>query len=505
MPTTLPRILQFLVAATATTQAAACIYSADERTNPYGRPAPTSLCDPGVAPLEDDCSGLFVDLNAFSNGDGSRSSPYNTWSSAIADPRAASDTIFMCVGTEKLDSTAGVTISAPVIIWGGLDCETWEERGDERTSLVGSVDMVPLRLSSKASGTLLRRINVTAANASKAGGSSIAIIAEGAEARLINCNVTAGGAANGVPGEAAAAGEDGYPGNPGNAALACTADLFLVNPGGQGMTKTCSNGTTAGGAGGESSVAGSNTFDASDGGVGSSSIAPSGAGGGGGKYCSGGLPGTAGADGPPGASAIDDLGTLSITEGYVGGSGASGGRGLPGGGGGGGGGVHGDMCGADAQVGPSGGAGGTGGCGGGGGRGGGPGGSSFAIVAINAPLTLVQTSLTAGSGGKGGDGAPGAPGGLGGYGGKGGAGLDGAIPPACDGGDGGNGGTGGVGGGGHGGHSAGLAFVGQAPVVVSALFEVSNSPALGGDAPGGNAGEIGWACHTLGFDGGECH
>jgi hypothetical protein len=87
-------------------------------------------------------------------------------------------------------------------LYGGLDCAAdWAWVGTTtKTSLSGPADTIPLRLGSGASGARVLDFDVRAADAVVAGGSSIAVLVEGASAELLRCSVTAGNGAAGADG-----------------------------------------------------------------------------------------------------------------------------------------------------------------------------------------------------------------------------------------------------------------------------------------------------------------
>ena len=77
-----------------------------------------------------------------------------------------------------------VTVSAGVTIYGGLDCEsgTWSALAETKTTVQGGADEVALRVESTANGAKLNDLEVRAADATIAGGSSIAVLVDGATA-----------------------------------------------------------------------------------------------------------------------------------------------------------------------------------------------------------------------------------------------------------------------------------------------------------------------------------
>lgn len=465
----------------------------------------------GASPRDDasvisDTCGVFV-KPAAAAGDGSKTSPLSALPEAVAKAQELQKPyVFACKGTFN----GQVILPAGIQIFGGLDCENDWATSSEHTMLRGAAGTIPLLIDGDGtSATRVEFFDIEAANATEAGGNSIAAIARAnAIVHFADCSLKAGTAMNGTDGASADPMAPSKPLPGGNGVKACMSTSS--NPGGLANENVCASPnpnapeSSAGGNGG-------GTFTSS-GQAGSPGICepaplvPKGQGGNPGAVdCNQGGHGGAGADGESGmaGAGAQVLGLLSTTLGWVGAEGGAGGRGKPGQGGGGGGGQKGMA----SCAGASGGAGGAGGCGGAGGQGGTSGGSSIALVSMNATITMANVSLTsskAGKGGNGGDYQPGAAGGEGGTGG----GNNGnpSLYVGCNGGKGGAGGSGGPGGGGTGGHSLGIAYQGEAPVVdASVSFAV---PADGGGIGGSggnsntasNAGAAGQAAQMLQFN-----
>ncbi|MFT3774701.1 MAG: PGRS family protein [Minicystis sp.] len=386
-------------------------------------------------------------------GKGTKAEPYATFKKALAEGA----TIYACAGTNSYNET--VVLDKEVTLVGGLDCAKWTYDEARRTTLMAQTDEIPLRLSSFADGSVVANFAITAANATKNGGSSIAVIAAGVKASFIRTDIKAGNAASGASGKPYnTVAQLGLNGNAGSDAC-----LSSKTDGAEPVTNECGNLDSVGGSGG--------TGHAPMGDNGTSGMPLSAINYGSGDSGAGCKDGMVGEDGEaiepaePGMGATD-LGTITA-DGYTGASGGQGEQGKPGQGGGGGGGAKGGVAsgqcaGANSAAGASGGSGGSGGCGGMGGNGGMPGGSSIAVISVNAMLTFSDVKLTAGDGGRGGDGGDGQAGGEGGEGGKGGEAKN-TYPNllnACKGGRGGRGGRGGNGGGGRGGHTIGIAYRG---------------------------------------------
>jgi hypothetical protein len=452
-------------------------------------------------PVSDGC-GVFVSTSGKDANEGTKESPVATLAKAVELAAKKGGRVYACA--EMFEEALVLDIA--VEVYGGLECDkAWAYVGDEKkTTLTAEANAIPLVMKSGVSDARIMDFAIHAADAVMEGGSSIAVLADGATAELVRCELVAGNGAKGsagVPGDPnGMSAVSGAAGNSG--ANACSdldgtpgpdATLF----GGALDTNDCGSGeVSAGGRGGDGGVPlGS---DGSAGQIGTAGQAGKGEPSAGMWSCLEGQ-GQIGSPGEAGMPGLGATGTGSIsTSGYAGTSGSPGTPGKAGQGGGGGGGAKGGMIcpGGVAGSGASGGSGGPGGCGGLPGQGGGPGGASIALVSLQASITLTDCTLTTGKGGDGGPGGDLQPGGAGGVSGFGGQGV-GSSKAACDGGKGGAGGNGGPGGGGLGGPSLGIAFQGNAPERQGKTVVTPGAPGAGG--PGGsvnvamNAGEAGTA------------
>lgn len=437
--------------------------------------------------LDDRC-GLFV---AAATGDdtngGTKEKPLATLTRAIA--LANGRPVYACAGAKPFNEA--IFVQGDANLFGGLDCATWEHAPETKTKWTAGADEVPL-LAGIDANVAANDMVIEAADAVKAGGSSIVVLAVAAKIHLTRCEVIAGNAAAGADGAAvdmsAMVGSDGLAG-----ADACTGAVTI---GGLSAASTCSDEESLSGLGGVGTEA--------SGGSGSPGLpegAMNGGSGEGASACTNGTTGDTGNSGKPGTGSVW-LGSIygqgfmgyGGNDGQVGhiGQGAGGGGGAKGGSGNGTG-VQkyecGKVAGAGGNAGASGGSGGAGGCGGAGGKGGGAGGASIGIASISAKLTFKKVTITTRDGGKGGDGGAGQAGGPGGMGGEGGKvpAAASSLQPGCAGGQGGTGGAGGRGGGGAGGPSVGIAYSGDAPGSSGAMIETGSAGHGGvGDGPEGN-------------------
>ncbi|WP_437590809.1 PGRS family protein [Sorangium sp. So ce1000] len=459
-----------------------------------------------------DTCGVFVATGGDDNGAGTKADPVKTLKVAIERAADLGSAVYACA--EEFKEAAEVP--AGVAIFGGLDCaKGWIWNGETVKTVVAPPKEAPgeggiaLKITRGEGTVRIEDVSVHAADAEALGGSSIAVLVDGATVELARGELVAGKGADGAEGDDAPS-EVPAQASPGNAGTNACSDLDTSGApdetllGGVQVKNTCGGGLSIGGEGGPGRVDNGGSGQVGE----SGALGAAGAGEPalGNWSCAAGGTGQGGDNGPDGnpGDAGSGLGTLS-SSGYVGVSGGVGGAGTPGQGGGGGGGAKGGaaICsGAMPGAGASGGSGGPGGCGGLPGQGGGAGGASIALASVEGKVTLKDCVLKAGNGGKGGAGGDLQPGGAGGLGGVGGMGVGGSKN-ACAGGQGGQGGNGGPGGGGLGGPSLAIAYRGEAVKQDGQTMLQPGTPGAGG--PGGsnnvseNAGEEGRVAAELEF------
>jgi hypothetical protein len=449
-------------------------------------------CDPTMltTAVADTC-GVFVSPTGNDGNTGtSKATPVKTLTVAVTK----GSTIYACAGAMPFDETLAPDKS--VTLFGGLDCTTWIYSSGTKTQLTAAAGAIPLKLTSAAT---VHDFAITAADATAAGGSSIAVLDDQADLTLENVDIAAGAGMDGTAG-ATQMQVTTLPianGTNGNAPTGCSTVSVTDGAGGTNM---CSGTPTNGGSGG-------NGIAGSVGEPGGSGQPMTPANGGAGQTTTPCQPGGTGNEATAGAAATGSPGTGASGIGDISASGYQaptaivGGPGTPGQGGGGGGAAH--SCDVnDMFAGPSGGGGGAGGCGGAPGNPGTSGGSSIGILVLNATLTLDTVNIMAKGGGAGGNGGGGQSGGNGGLpGGSGGSG-------ACPGGLGGQGGAGGPGAGGAGGHSVGIAFKGGTPPTVNGSIVISpgagGPSGVGADGMTQTQGAAGLRCTTLDFATSAC-
>jgi hypothetical protein len=487
-------VIAWLATLSATSLGACVFHSADDCEVTHTCPPVTdggvpTGCDPSksAGPVADSC-GVFVSVSGDDGNAGTKEKPVKTIGAALGKGTA----IYACAGA--MPFSKAVTVSKAATLFGALDCTTWGYDATNKTQLTAAADAVPLTLGSAAGGSEVHDFAITAADAMTAGGSSIAIIDDGASLVLERVSVTAGAGAKGDAGavQMQVVTAPTADGSMGQANMTC----MLAGPiaGGGGGKNMCGGIATSGGVGGQgiADVSGGNGNPGNP-------MLPSNGGSGqvGAASCNASDP--KGADGTSGSGGMGARGIGDISStGYLGATGMVGMAGSPGQGGGGGGGAHACDSPTDMFAGPSGGGGGAGGCPGEPGNLGQSGGSSIGILVLGAAVTLKTASITTHDGGGGGTGGDGQLGGNGGQPGNAGGGA------SCSGGKGGQGGAGGPGGGGAGGHSIAIAMKGG---TLPDLSSTTTVPGMGGSGgPGGNMdmtaqtkGDDGLACKTLDF------
>jgi len=154
-----------------------------------GGTSPGCIPSENDQPIDDDC-GVFVSSSKGDDtgGKGTKAAPYKTLATAVS--KANDKPIYACA--EAL--TGSVMLSTGATIYGGLDCtKGWAYIGaTTKSMLTGDVDAPALMLASNASGTTIEDFMIQAANATKPGSSSIAVLVDGAMVSLTRCDLVAG-------------------------------------------------------------------------------------------------------------------------------------------------------------------------------------------------------------------------------------------------------------------------------------------------------------------------
>lgn len=483
-------------------------------------------CDVTLTPAKDGCVvnetlGIFVAPPQFSDSgteDGTRAHPFSKMQTAIDTANAQKKRVYACIGSYAEQ----ITLADGVSIFGDLDCnQSWSVTS--KHAVVQSPTSPAVRANQITDATRVDSLDMIGPDATTAGGSSFALMANGSPALTIaNATIHAGKAMKGADGAAGV-----QLANSITATGASNVDSVLEDCSGiTGVTcvirhsgglgggmnqctggKVVSGGNGGGGGNGigKMVVTSSTTFiefgnqfymtpgilatngnpaaasasTAAGGTKGAIRISVSGANPGDGQN------GSDGASGSNGASA--SVGGVINANGFVPADGSVGTDGQPGQGGGGGAGYDyvtettTSFPYGDSIYFTNGAGGGAGGCPGLAGTAGSGGGASIAIIAVSSPMTLDTCTVQSSDGGDGGQGSLGSNAVAGGLGG---ADVDpGAcalnICPVADykphaGGNGGAGGQSGYGGSGAGGPSIGIAAHGEPVVLLSTTPTVGN-------------------------------
>ena len=457
-------------------------------------PPPGCTASPSADPevIRSECAYFVSTSNGNDTNMGGEADPFKTLTAALDAAKKQKARVYLCgTAAERVEIPAGVSV------FGGFDCSAAEwaydatkhgkiepDAPDANAPFQGSVRIMGVGT------TNIEDVDVTAANATIDGGSSIAVIVDKATVNFVRAILTAGDGKAGAVGDTPA--DDVGPSDPNDAAVRGNDGIVACsggpggNPGGDAITNAlCSE--SVGGKGGNGQA---DKGDPGEAGLPMDATAGQGGAGEGSQVCRSGGAGLSGTTGNSGEGAAE-IGVIDAS-GYVGSEGGSGAKGTPGQGGGGGGGAQGKP----NFYGASGGSGGAGGCGGNGGRGGKPGGASMGVVQVSGTIKYSSTTIRTGLGGAGGAGGDGQAGGAGGNGGNKGngakcGGTGTFTSDACAGGAGGSGGRGGQGGGGYGGHSIGIAYKQgvSAPDTTGATIQLGDAGMGGGGADtAGNGG-----------------
>lgn len=467
-------------------------------------PPPPPGCPGNVLPTENECMvhesyGVFVSASKGSpSGDGSRTSPLKSVSAAIAAAKSSGRRVYACA--ETYDEV--LTLADGIAVFGYFDCASSWKVGVGRATIAPKTEGVAARAASIGKPTRIEGFQITAANATTPGGSSIGLIAQDAGGlSFFDVGITAGTAMAGEDGTAAAGmvqsglieGKEGQAQALGVDFDNITLRLYTTAPSG-GVSQCVGSVAVNGGAGGAGGTTGrwspmnllTNTpctptassrvcrfallpgYTRTNGNP-RPATAQTAQGASDGEVAANGTEGNAGANGANGG-----LGNLG-PEGYQPANGTAGTHGGPGQGGGGGSGLAPTETSGESRIhwGVVGAGGGAGGCPGLAGTAGKGGGASVAVLALRSPMHFDAKSLlgasSGGVGGRGTDPAPATPGGAPG------ANPSGLVNAA--GGAGGAGGTGGYSGHGGSGPSFGVAWTGTEPVVEA-------TPTVAEPAPG---------------------
>ncbi len=189
-------------------QALGCVFTVPECvqcTGGSGAGGSAGGTPAGCVPSENagavaDACGVFVSSGRGDDtGAGTKGAPLATLGAALARAEeSGARRVYACA--ESFGEA--VEVPAGMAIYGGLDCANgWVWIGETTKTVVeAGPDAIALRLSSGEGTTRIEDVAARAADATVAGGSSIAVLVDGANAELVRCELTAGSGAEGAKG-----------------------------------------------------------------------------------------------------------------------------------------------------------------------------------------------------------------------------------------------------------------------------------------------------------------
>jgi hypothetical protein len=210
-------------------------------------------CDPESGSVDAGC-GVFASVSLGAAGAmGTKTAPL----ASLADAVAAAGELKRVYACAEVFAEA-VTVSAGITIYGGLDCEggTWSALADTKTTVQGPADTIALRVENTADGAKLYDLAVRAADATVPGGSSIAVLVDGATVEMARCELTAGDGAKGADGVDGPSVGPVQPAKGANGVAACSdsdgmGGFDSVNDGGMSTNNDWGGAISIGGGGGD--------------------------------------------------------------------------------------------------------------------------------------------------------------------------------------------------------------------------------------------------------------
>ena len=157
---------------------------------------PTS-CIPSesTGPVAESC-GVFVSSSFGSDtNEGTKAKPFKSIGAALMKVDVARS--YVC----GQSFSEAVVVDSAVELYGAVDClKGWAYDPSKKTTLTAAEDMIPLTLGNMAGSASVEDFAITAAAAKAPGGSSIAVLANGATASFMRCDLASGDADPGTPG-----------------------------------------------------------------------------------------------------------------------------------------------------------------------------------------------------------------------------------------------------------------------------------------------------------------
>ncbi|MFS8070316.1 MAG: hypothetical protein ACMG6S_28470, partial [Byssovorax sp.] len=147
------------------------------------------------APVADSC-GVFVSSSLGDDGNaGTRAKPLKTLGAALLKGDVMR--VYACAEGFR----EAVVVSSAVELYGAVDCgKGWAYAPTTKTTLTAAEDEIPLTLGNAAGLATVEDFAITAAAAKVAGGSSMAVLVNGATASLTRCDLISGDASEGASG-----------------------------------------------------------------------------------------------------------------------------------------------------------------------------------------------------------------------------------------------------------------------------------------------------------------
>ncbi|NUO53191.1 MAG: hypothetical protein HOV80_30455, partial [Polyangiaceae bacterium] len=200
---------------------------------------PTSCTFEEGSDVGSEC-GVFVKAGAPDTNDCSRALPCATIAEALTKVTSSNPRVFLC--TSPIEEA--VVLPGGVSIYGGFACsEGWAWETEDRTPWTAGPDEIPLTFDGGSLDSEVNGVDLSSADATLPGGSSVVIFANGGGLALVNVGLAAGSGAPGDPGEAGVdgeVGENGQIGNTDETPVGGAGGASTCNPGGAGASVVCS-------------------------------------------------------------------------------------------------------------------------------------------------------------------------------------------------------------------------------------------------------------------------
>jgi hypothetical protein len=166
------------------------------------------VCDDSATPAQASCvirseRGIFVSPNGDDSGSGASDAPMKTIQAALTKAKSSAKRVYACEGTYDEHVTSGAAVDG-VFVYGGIDCALGTYDATKRPIVARGWQAENL-----VTGVTIEDFEIRSPDATAAGTSSIAVIANAAQVTLRRVKVSAGKGAKGQPGVNGAVGTDG--------------------------------------------------------------------------------------------------------------------------------------------------------------------------------------------------------------------------------------------------------------------------------------------------------